>query len=275
MNNHSMAKTQFIVSFQRKGTTVPLSFQTAALFRERLKQFILVAAGLVAASAFAQSSSQRLFSLMSARFAADDSLRQTAAFSYELHLTSTFYMKDDSAQVTEDWRIVQTPDSIRAQLVARQTTGKAELAKQYVPPVKIASAQRSKGQAGADPLLAPTREILQRIKKDSKTQVMIDGQTAGRNGAPNYVLRFLANDRSGSLWVNAKTAELERLEWAYGKSLGLSSSAEKSSVEFTPVLSEMIFPVRLIFNARHRALLRRTGSYTEIVTKNFKREETP
>jgi hypothetical protein len=254
-----------------KGTIVPLFIQTAAFFRNRLKSLIFIAAGLSTASALAQSSSQRLFALMSARFAVDDSLRQAAIFSYELHLASTFYMKDDSAQIAEDWRLVQTPDSIRAQLVSRQTTGKDEVAKQYASPLQLASAKRGK----ADPLLAPIREILQRIKKDSKAQIMIDGQTAGRNGAPNYVLRFLANDRAGSLWVNVKTAALERIEWAYGKSIGLSSSAEKSSVEFAPVLNDMAFPVRLVFNERNRALLRRTGSYTEIEIKNFKREEMP
>lgn len=270
-----MTEPQFTVSFHRKGTIVPLFFQIAAFFRERIKSLILVAAGLLAVSAFAQSSSQHLFSLVSARFAVDDSLRQTATFSYELHLASTFYLKEDSAQVTEDWRIMQTPDSIRAQLVSRQTTGKAEVAKQYVPPVKIISTKRSKGQAVADPLLTPIRELLQRIKKDAKAQVMIDGQTTGRSGASNYVLRFLANDRTGTLWVSAKTAALEHVEWAYGKSVGVSSSAEKSSVEFAPMLNEITFPVRLVFNARNRALLRRTGSYTEIETKNFKREEMP
>jgi len=240
-----------------------------------MKSLALAAASLFAASTFAQSASQRLFAQMSARFAADDSLRQAATFSYELHLTGMFYLKDDSAQVIEDWRIVQAPDSIRAQLVARQTMGKAEAAKQYVPPVKLISMKRDKGRAAMEPLLAPIGEILQRIKKDKKAQVMIDGQTAGRNGARNYVLRFLANDRAGSFWVNAKTAELERVEWAYGKSVGLSSSTEKSSVDFAPVLNEMIFPTRLIFNARNRALLRRTGLYTEIEIKNFKHEETP
>jgi len=236
---------------------------------------VLGAAVCVAASASAQSSSQRLFSRMLANFAVADSLRQTLSFSYELHLAGAFYLKDDSAQVTEDWRIVQTPDSIRAQLVARQTNGKAEVAKQYVPPVKMASVRRGKRQTADDPLMAAIWEILQRIKKDSKSQVMIDGETAGRSGAKNYVLRFLANDRAGSLWINAATAKLERLEWAYGKSTGLSSSGENSSVELAPVLNEMIFPVKFVFNERARTLLRRSGSYTEIETKNFQREEMP
>ncbi len=253
---------------------MPQSFRNAAFLCSSIK-WLALAASLCATSTLAQSSSQRLFAQMAARFAANDSLLQTAAFSYELHLNGTFYFKDDSAQVQEDWRIVQTPDSIRVQLVARQTTGKAELAKQYEPPVKIVSAPRDKSRAAMDVLLAPIGEILQRIKKDKKAQVLIDGQVAGRSGASNFVLRFLAHDRAGSFWINAKTAELERVEWAYGKSLGISSSAEKSSVELGPVLSEVTFPVRLVFNARNRALLRRTGSYTEIETKNFKREEMP
>lgn len=212
---------------------------------------------------------------MLANFAAADSLHRTLAFSYELHLAGTFYLKADSAQVTEDWRIIQTPDSIRALPISRQTNGKADLAKQYVSPVKIASTKRGQSLMAGDPLLATIWEILQRIKKDAKSQVMIDGETVGRRGAKNYVLRFLANDRAGSLWINAATAKLERLEWAYGKSTGLSSSGEKSLVELAPVINEMIFPVKLIFNERARTLLRRTGSYTEIETKNFKREEMP
>lgn len=254
---------------------MPLSFQTAVGFRNYLTACILIVIGLMAVSASAQTSSQRLFSLLSARFAADDSLRQMAAFSYDLHLASTFYMKEDSAQITEDWHLRQTPDSIRAVLVSRQTTGKAEVVKQYESPVKIASASRRKDQMPTEPLLTPIREILQRIKKDKKAQVMIDGQTTGSGGASNYVLRFLANDRTGTLWVNTKTANLERVEWAYGKSLGVSSAAENSSVEFAPVLNDMTFPVRFVVNARNRALLRRTGSYTEIETKNFKPEEMP
>ncbi len=235
--------------------------------------FVLAAASCIAASA--QSPSQRLFARMWANFAATDSLRQTISFSYDLHLASTFYLKEDSAQVTEDWRIVQTPDSIRAQLVARQTNGKAEVAKQYTPPVKLASVRRSKSQIADDPLIAAIGEILQHIKKDSKSQMMLDGETAGRNGAKNYVMRFLAKDRSGSLWINARAAKLERLEWAYGKSIGLTSSGEKSAVELAPVLNEMMFPVKLVFNERARTLLRRTGTYTEIETKNFKYEEVP
>ena len=270
-----MTELHFTASFHRKGTIVPLSFQTAAGYRNRLTSLMLIVTGLWAVAASAQTSSQRLFSLLSARFATDDSLRQLAAFSYDLHLTSTFYMKEDSAQITEDWHIRQSPDSIRARLVSRQTTGKAEVAKQYVSPVKIVSAPRSNGEMTADPLIAPIREILQRIKKDAKAQVMIDGQTTGSHGASNYVLRFLANNRTGTLWVNTKTAGLERAEWAYGKSLGVSSSAEKSSVELAPVLNDMTFPVRLVINARNRALLRRTGSYTEIATTNFKPEEMP
>lgn len=270
-----MTERHFTVTFHRKGTIVPLSLPNAVFFRSRIK-LLITAAVLFAVSATAQTPSQRLFTLTAARFAADDSLRQIAAFSYDLHLASTFYMKEDSAQVREEWRIMQTSDSIRVQLVARQTTGKAEVAKQYVSPVKLASAQRHGGQTTtADPLLAPVRDILFRIKKDAKSQVMIDGQTPGRNGASNYILRFLAHDRTGALWVNTKTAQLERVEWAYGKSLGVSSSAEKSSVEFAPILNEINFPVRLVVNARNRALLRRTGSYTEIETKNFKREEMP
>jgi len=236
---------------------------------------VLIAAGCIAASVSAQSLSQRLFARMLANFAAADSLRQALSFSYDLHLAGAFYFKDDSAQVTEDWRISQTPDSIRAQLVARRMNGKAEVAKQYVPPVKIASVKRGRSQTADDPLMTAIREILQRIKKDSKSQVMIDGETVGRRGAKNFVLRFLANDRSGSLWIDAATAKLERLEWTYGKSIGLSSSGEKSSIELAPVLNEMFFPIKLVFNGRARTLLRRTGSYTEIEIKNFKREELP
>jgi len=112
------------------------------------------------------------------------------------------------------------------------------------------------------------------FKKDSKAQMIIDGETAGRAGAKNYVLRFLANGRTGSLWINAQTAELERIEWASGKSLGLASSGEKSMIELAPVIEPMVFPTKLIFNERSRTLLRRTGSYTEIETRNFQREDT-
>jgi len=238
-------------------------------------QFILTAACFFATSAFAQSPSQRLFMRMSGNFVANDSLRRTLAYSYDLHLTGMFYLKADSVQIVEDWRIIQTPDSIRVLPISLQTNGKAEMAKQYVPPVRLASVKRGKGWMADDPLMAAIGEVLHRIKKDSKAQVMIDGETAGRDGAKNYVLRFLADDRTGSLWINAATAKLERLEWAYGKSIGLSSSGEKSSVELAPVLNEMFFPSKLVFNGRARTLLRRTGSYTEIAIKNFKREEMP
>jgi len=234
---------------------------------------VLAAVNLLAISAFSQTASQRLFALMSARLAKDDSIRQTFSYSYDIHLTGSFYHKDDSAQVVEDWQISQNQDSIRARLVSRQINGAAELGKQYAPPVKILSVKRDPRRPGDDPVMAAIWDLLQRIKKDSKSQVLIDGEALGRGGVKNYIMRFLANDRAGSLWINAQTFALERVEWAYGKSIGLSSSGEKSEIVLAPFINAINFPVKLVFNERSRTLLRRTGSYTEIETSNFQRED--
>lgn len=235
-----------------------------------LSALLVVGVCLLAAPARAQSSSQKLFTQMLSRLASNDSLRQTRAFSYDLHLAGTFYLKDDSAQVAEDWHITTTSDSIRARLISRQTNGKAEVVKQYAPPLKLASSRRAESN---DPLMAVVWELLNRIKKDAKAQVLIDGTVADRDGAPCFVLRFLAKDRAGNLLIGTKTAQLERIEWAYGKSLGVSSSSEKSLIELAPVLDGLIFPTKLVFNERSRTLLRRSGAYTEIATTNFQHEE--
>jgi hypothetical protein len=235
----------------------------------------LAAVNLLALSAFSQTASQRLFALMSAHFAKDDSIRQTLSYSYDLHLTGAFYHKDDSAQVIEDWQISQTPDSIRARLVSRQINGSAELGKQYAPPVKIISVKRDRRRPEDDPVMAALWEVMQRIKKDSKSQVLIDGEAIGRDGVKNYIMRFLAKDRAGSLWINAQTFALERVEWAYGQSIGLSSSGEKSEMVLAPFINAINFPVKFVFNERSRTLLRRTGSYTEIEIRNFQPEDKP
>lgn len=236
---------------------------------------VLAAVNLLALSAFSQTASQRLFALMSAHFAKDDSIRQTLSYSYDLHLTGAFYHKDDSAQVIEDWQISQTPDSIRARLVSRQINGSAELGKQYAPPVKIISVKRDRRRPEDDPVMAALWEVMQRIKKDSKSQVLIDGEAIGRDGVKNYIMRFLAKDRAGSLWINAQTFALERVEWAYGQSIGLSSSGEKSEMVLAPFINAINFPVKFVFNERSRTLLRRTGSYTEIEIRNFQPEDKP
>ncbi|MDZ7363081.1 MAG: hypothetical protein ONB46_20515 [candidate division KSB1 bacterium] len=236
---------------------------------------VVAAVNLLAISAFSQTASQRLFALMSARLAKDDSIRQALSYSYDLHLTGAFYHKDDSAQVIEDWRISQTPDSIRARLVSRQINGAAELGKQYAPPLRILSVKRDPRRPEDDPVMATIQAVLQRIKKDSKSQVLIDGEAVGRGGVKNYIMRFLANDRAGSFWINAQTFALERVEWAYGKSLGLSSSGETSEMVLAPFINAINFPVKLVFNARSRTLLRRTGSYTEIEIRNFQPEDQP
>jgi hypothetical protein len=236
---------------------------------------VLAAVNLSAIAAFSQTASQRLFALMSARFIKDDSIRQALSYSYDLHLTGAFYHKDDSAQVIEDWQISQTPDSIRARLISRQINGAAELGKQYAPPLRILSVKRGLRRPEDDPVMATLQEVLQRIKKDSKSQVLIDGEAVGRDGAKNYIMRFLAKDRAGSLWINAQTFALERVEWVYGKSLGLSSSDEKSEMVLAPFINAINFPVKLVFNERSRALLRRTGSYTEIEIRNFQPEDKP
>ncbi len=236
---------------------------------------VLAAVNLLAISAFSQTASQRLFALMSARFAKDDSIRQALSYSYDLHLTGAYYHKDDSAQVIEDWRISQTPDSLRARLVSRQINGSAELGKQYAPPLRILSVKRDSRRPEDDPVMATIQDVLQRIKKDSKSQVLIDGEAVGRDGVKNYIMRFLAKDRAGSFWINVQTFALERVEWAYGKSIGLSSSGEKSEMVLATFSSGINFPVKLVFNERSRTLLRRTGSYTEIEIRNFQPEDKP
>jgi hypothetical protein len=244
---------------------------------KRSLAFIAVAAVVcfLVPPAAGQTASQRLFQRMLARVAADDSLRAALSFSYDLHLVGKYYFKNDSAQVLEEWHIAQNQDSVRAQRLSRQNSGKAEVVKRYEPPIEIVSSQRRPSPQTGDPLTAVIWELLNRIKKDSKAQVLIDGETSGRDGAKNYILRFLAQDRSGSLWINAQSAALERIEWAYGKSTGFSSSGEKSTIELAPVFEAMMFPVKVVFNERARTLLRKTGTYTEIEIKNFQRENMP
>jgi hypothetical protein len=232
----------------------------------------LVLGCLGAATAFCQSASQFIFAKTVARLAEDDSLRQRLSFSYTLHLTGTLYQKDDSAQVIEAWRIAQDEDSVRVQLLSQRLEGKTELAKKYKPPVEIKPAKRGENPRQEDPLMGVTWELLSWIQQDSKAHLMIDGKTTSTSGNLCYVVKFLANDRIGSLWVNAQTAALEHIEWAHGKSFGVISSGENSVIELAPVAGASSFPVKLIFNERSRKLLRRTGAYTEIEIRDFHRE---
>jgi hypothetical protein len=236
---------------------------------------VAAAACFLAPPALGQNPSQRLFQRMLARVAADDSLRAAWSFSYDLHLAGKYYLKNDSAQVLEAWHIAQTHDSLRTQRLSRQDRGKADVVKRYEAPIKFVSSRRGPNHQTSDPLTAVIWELLNHIKKDSKAQLLIDGETNGRDGARNYVMRFLAKNRSGSLWINTQSATLERIEWAYGKSMGFSSSGEKSMIELAPVIEATMYPVKIVFNERARTLLRRTGTYTEIETKNFQRENMP
>ncbi|MGH7595041.1 MAG: hypothetical protein ACREOI_01765 [bacterium] len=234
-----------------------------------------IIAGLAASSVFGQTASQRVVAKMFSRLTANDSIRQQLAYSYDLALTGTFYTKTDSAQVIEEWRVAHDKDSIRARLLTRRSNGKDNVAKSYESPVKINSSKRSENSRDDDPVVAPVWEVLDRIKQDRKAQVLIDGQVAGENGGTNYVIKFLAGGRAGSLWINMKTANLERLEWTYGKSLGVVSSGHNSVIEMSEAGGMVRLPVRLMINERSRALLRRTGSYTEIEIRNFQQEKTP
>ncbi len=231
--------------------------------------------GLVTATVFGQTASQRVVAKMFSRLAANDSLRQQLAYSYDLVLTGTFYTKNDSAQVIEEWRVAHNDDSVRVRLFARRSSGKEDVAKRYEPPVKINSFKRGENSHEDDPVVALAWKVLNRIKHDRKAQVLIDGQVAGENGSANYLIKFLADGRAGSLWINMQTADLERLEWTYGKSLGVVSSGRNSVIEMSEAGGAIRFPAKLMINERSRALLRRTGSYTEIEIRNFQQEKMP
>lgn len=250
----------------------PAHFSAASI--SNLLWLLGVLSGLTAAPVFGQTASEQVFAKMLARLAANDSIRKKSPYSYELQLTGTFLSKSDSAQVIEEWRIAEDQDSIRVRLLSRRSNGKAEIAKKYESPVKIHSAKRA-GPQEHGPVMQMAADVLNWIKKDSKAQMLIDGQTAGRSGGNNYILKFLAKNRTGSLWINTETAALERMEWAYGKSFGVASSGQKSVIEFAPVKGDMIFPARLIFNESSRALFRKAGSYTEIEIRNFQMEAMP
>lgn len=227
------------------------------------------------AAAFSQTASQRVVAKMFTRLAVNDSLRRQLAYSYDLVLNGTFYAKNDSAQVIEEWRIAQGHDSLRVRLLARRIHGKDKTAKSYEPPVAIKSSRRGANPQEEDPVVALMWGVLNRIKQDREAQILIDGQVVGGNGVPNYLVKFLADGRIGSLWINMQTADLERLEWAYGKSLGVVSSGSNSVIEMAEVSGALRFPARLVFNERARALLRRTGAYTEIEIRNFQSEKKP
>jgi hypothetical protein len=177
--------------------------------------------------------------------------------------------------VIEEWRIAQGHDSLRVRLLARRIHGKDKTAKSYEPPVAIKSSRRGANPQEEDPVVALMWGVLNRIKQDREAQILIDGQVVGGNGVPNYLVKFLADGRIGSLWINMQTADLERLEWAYGKSLGVVSSGSNSVIEMAEVSGALRFPARLVFNERARALLRRTGAYTEIEIRNFQSEKKP
>ncbi|MDZ7288562.1 MAG: hypothetical protein ONB44_02340 [candidate division KSB1 bacterium] len=228
---------------------------------------------LMTAPAFSQTASQRVFAMMLSRLSENDSLLQKLTFSYQLHLRGTFYHKNDSARVREEWRVVHDKDSIRVQLLSYRSDGKAEIVKKYECPVKIKPAKRTEKRPGEDPIMTIVWELLDRISRDNKAFLLIDGQAMGKDGRSKHIVRFLTSDRSGSLLIDMQTAVLERLEWTFGKSLGVVSSGQTSMIELAPVIEDLRFPSRLIFNERARALLRRSGSYTEIDIRNFQREE--
>ena len=234
-----------------------------------------IIAGLAASMAFGQTASQRVVAKMLSRLAANDSLRQQLAYSYDLVLTGTFYTKNDSAQVIEEWRIAHDSDSVRVRLLTRRSSGKDDVAKRYEPPMQINSFKRNENQFADDPVVALAWEVLNRIRQDRKAQVLIDGQVAGENGSANYLIKFLAGGRAGSLWINMRTADLERLEWTYGKSLGVVSSGHSSVITMAEIGGAIRFPAKLMINERSRALLRRTGSYTEIEIRNFQQGKRP
>jgi hypothetical protein len=188
-------------------------------------------------------------------------------------MASTFYQKNDSAQIMEEWRIAQDQDSIRVRRLSRQIEGKAEITKKYQPPLDLKPSKRRQDSGRGDPLMAVVWELLSRIRDDSKAYLMIDGKAAGESGNLCYVIKFLANNHIGSLLINSQTADLERIEWAYGKSFGVFSSGEKSVIALASVDETIMFPVKLIFNERSRKLLSRTGTYTEIAITDFHREK--
>jgi hypothetical protein len=237
----------------------------------RAPRVIGVIVSLVATTAFGQITSQRVVAKMLSRMAANDSIRQQLAYSYDLALAGMFYTKNDSAQVIEEWRIAHDDDSVRARLLTRRSSGKEDVAKRYEAPIKINSVKRGENSHEDDPVVALAWGVLNRIQQDRKAQVLIDGQVVGKSGNANYLIKFLAGGRIGSLWINMQTADLERLEWAYGKSLGVAASGHNSVIEMSVMSSEIRFPARLKINERARALLRRTGSYTEIEIRNFQK----
>lgn len=221
-----------------------------------------------------QTVSEALFARTMTRLGESEKIRQDLSYSYTLELTGRFYQKDDSVQITDLWQISQHHDSIRVEpLSRRRVDGNADLAKKYKPPFELKAAKRSEQRDQDDPVMVMTLDLLSRIQKDSKAHFMIDGKAEGRRGNPCYVLRFLADGRSGSLWVDTQTTHIERIEWAYGKSFVLTSSDESSSIELAPVTKDIMFPARLIFDERSRALLSWTGTYTEVEIRNFQREE--
>jgi hypothetical protein len=219
-----------------------------------------------------QTVSEALFARTMAHLVESEKVRQDLSYSYTLYLTGTFYQKDDSAQITESWQISQHQDSIRVKPLSRHIGGNADLAKKYKLPLEMKAAKRSEQRDQDDPVMAVVLDLLSRIQKDSKAHFMIDGKVDGRRGNPCYVLRFLADGRSGSLWVDAQSIYTERIEWVYGKSFVVASSDESSSIELAPATEEAIFPVKLIFNEQSRALLSRSGAYTEVEIRDFQWE---
>ncbi|MGH7456373.1 MAG: hypothetical protein ACRENG_33795, partial [bacterium] len=112
-----------------------------AVISSALYKFGIIA-GLTTTTVFSQTASQRVVAKMFSRLAANDSLRQQLAYSYGLVLTGTFYTKNDSAQVIEEWRVTHDDDSVRVRLLARRSSGKEDVAKRYEPPMKINSFKR-------------------------------------------------------------------------------------------------------------------------------------
>lgn len=238
----------------------------------RVRFIVGIIAGLATTTVFGQTTSQRVVAKMFSRLTANDSIRQRLAYSYDLALTGTFYTKNDSAQVIEEWRIAHDDDSIRVRLLTRRSNGKDDVAKRYEPPMKINSSKRSENPREDDPVMTLAWKVLNRIQQDRRAQMLIDGQVVGENGSANYLVKFLADGRTGSLWINMQTADLERLEWAYGKSLGVVSSGHNSVIVMSETGGAIRFPSKLTIDEHSRALLRRTGSYTEIEIRNFQQE---
>jgi hypothetical protein len=253
----------------------PAAIRRASTVINRARFMVGILAVLTASTVFGQTASQRVVAKMFSRLAANDSIRQRLAYSYDLVLTGAFYTKNDSAQVIEEWRVAHDEDSLRVRLLTRRSSGKDDVAKRYEPPMKINSSKRGEDPQEDDPVMALAWKVLNRIRQDRKAQVLIDGQVVGENGSANYLIKFLADGRTGSLWINMQTAVLERLEWAYGKSLGVVSSGHNSVITIAETGSAIRFPAKLTIDEHSRALLRRTGSYTEIEIRNFQQEKTP